>query len=75
MRYAAFAVAIMLTVLGGKTSFAAYCQGGQQPAPPALAAQLALPKCGFSATETWGPNGCQLCDAGNTYGSRPSRNW
>ena len=79
MRYAAFALAIMLTVLGGKTSFAAYCQGGQQPASPALAAQMALPLCGFAAAETWGPNGCQLCDARNIYGNAPisrrSRNW
>jgi hypothetical protein len=79
MRYVALALATLLTVLGSKTSFAAYCQGGQEPAPPGLAAQMALPQCGFAATETWGPNGCQLCDGRNIYSSapvsRPSRNW
>jgi hypothetical protein len=79
MRYGAFALATLLTILGSKASFAAYCQGGQQPAPPALAAQMALPECGFAATETFGPNGCQLCDGRNMHSSarinRPARNW
>jgi hypothetical protein len=79
MRYGVFALATVLTVLGSEASFAAYCSGGQQPAPPALAAQMALPECGFAATETWGPNGCQLCDGRNMHGSvstvRPLRRW
>jgi len=44
-----------------------YCENGQMPAPPAIAAQMALPLCGFAATKRWGPNGCQLCDARNMY--------
>ena len=47
---------------------AAYdCDGGQMPAPPEVAARMALPLCGFAATKRWGPNGCQLCDARNMY--------
>jgi hypothetical protein len=38
---------------------------GQYPAPAALAAQSALPACGFAAVESWGPNGFQYCDARN----------
>ncbi len=44
-----------------------YCRDGQMPAPPALAAQMALPLCGFAATKRWGANGCQLCDARNMH--------
>ena len=69
MRYAAFALVTLLTVLGSKDSFAAY-RGGQQAAPPGVAARMALPDCGFAATESWGPNGFQLCDARNVYGRR-----
>jgi hypothetical protein len=43
------------------------CKDGQMPAPPELAAQMALPLCGFAATKRWGANGCQLCDARNMY--------
>jgi hypothetical protein len=57
------ATASLLSILGSKVSFAAYCPGGQQPAPPALAAQMALPLCGFAASQDVGSNGCQLCDA------------
>jgi hypothetical protein len=53
-----------MTILAGTPSFAAW-QGGQQAAPPAVAAQSALPECGFAATESWGTNGFQLCDARN----------
>ena len=78
MRYAAFALVTLLTVLGSKASFAAY-QGGQQPAPPEVAARMALPECGFAATESWGPNGFQLCDGRNIYGGntvkRPFQRW
>jgi len=38
---------------------------GQYPAPAALAAQSALPACGFAAVESSGPNGFQYCDARN----------
>lgn len=44
-----------------------YCENGQMPAPPEVAARMALPLCGFAATKRWGPNGCQLCDARNMY--------
>jgi hypothetical protein len=65
MRYAVFAT--FLTISGSSDGFARYCEGGQQPVPPAVAAQMALPLCGFAATKRWGPNGCQLCDARNMY--------
>ena len=57
----------LLTLSGSDVSYAYYCQGGQQPVPPAVAARMALPQCGFAATERWGPNGCQLCDSSNMY--------
>lgn len=59
--------AALLTLLGGNESLAYYCAGGQQPVPPEIAAQMALPLCGFAATKRWGPNGCQLCDSRNMY--------
>ena len=59
--------AALLTLLGSNASFAYYCADGQQPVPPAIAAQMALPLCGFAATKRWGPNGCQPCDARNMY--------
>jgi hypothetical protein len=67
MRYGLLTLAMLLTVSGSGASFAYYCEGGQQPVPPAVAAQMALPLCGFAATKRWGPNGCQLCDARNMY--------
>jgi hypothetical protein len=66
MRHALISAAL-LTLLGSNQSFAYYCAGGQQPAPPEVAARMALPLCGFAATKRWGPNGCQLCDARNMY--------
>lgn len=59
--------AALLTLMGSNQSFAYYCAGGQQPVPPEIAAQMALPLCGFAATKRWGPNGCQPCDARNMY--------
>ena len=59
--------AALLTLLGTNQSLAYYCADGQQPVPPEIAAQMALPLCGFAATKRWGPNGCQLCDARNIY--------
>ena len=59
--------AALLASLGSDPSFAYYCADGQQPVPPAIAAQMALPLCGFAATKRWGRNGCQPCDARNMY--------
>jgi hypothetical protein len=67
MRYGLLTLATLLTLSGTGPSLAYYCEGGQQPVPPAVAAQMALPLCGFAATKRWGPNGCQLCDARNMY--------
>jgi hypothetical protein len=40
---------------------------------------MALPECGFAATESFGPNGFQLCDGRNIYGGntvkRPFQRW
>jgi len=54
-------------------AFAQSYQGGQYPAPPSIAAQSALPSCGFAATESWGPNGFQYCDSGNVHDSNGHR--
>lgn len=59
-------LATFLTVSESNPGFA-YCEDGQQPVPPAVAARMALPACGFAATKRWGPNGCQLCDPRNIY--------
>src|ERR1700692_4835062 len=67
MRLVALLFAGLLTLSGNELSYAFYCEGGQQPVPPAVAAQMALPSCGFAATERWGPNGCQLCDSRNMH--------
>ena len=48
-------------------AFAQSYHGGQHAAPPSLAAQLALPACGFAAAESWGPNGFQYCDPRNIH--------
>ena len=67
MRPALLVLASLLTLSGSGPSDAYYCEGGQQPVPPAVAARMALPACGFAATERWGPNGCQLCDSRNMH--------
>ena len=67
MRPGSLLLASLLTLSGSGPSYAYYCEGGQQPVPPAVAARMALPACGFAATERWGPNGCQLCDSRNMY--------
>ena len=67
MRPASLLLAGLLTLSGSELSYAFYCEGGQQPVPPAVAARMALPACGFAATEIWGPNGCQLCDSRNMH--------
>jgi hypothetical protein len=67
MRYGLLAMATLLAVSGGDPAVAYFCEGGQQPVAPAIAAQMALPECGFAATKRWGPNGCQLCDPKNMY--------
>ena len=66
MRHALVSAAL-LALVGSSQSFAYSCKDGQQPVPPAVAAQMALPLCGFAATKRWGPNGCQLCDSRNIY--------
>ena len=65
MRYSLLLLGPLLTVAGANTALAAYCEGGQQPVPAAVAERMALPACGFAATHRWGPNGCQLCDSRN----------
>lgn len=59
------------TVLSAVTApaLAQSYHGGQYPAPPSLAAQLALPDCGFAAIESSGPNGFQFCDPRNIQDS------
>jgi hypothetical protein len=59
--------ALALVLAGGSPALAHYCKDGQEPVPPEVAAQMALPLCGFAATKRWGPNGCQLCDSRNMY--------
>jgi hypothetical protein len=66
MRYGLFILATLLTASGSNSSFA-FCEDGQEPAPPAVTERVALPACGFAATNRWGPNGCQLCDPRNIY--------
>lgn len=65
MRY--LAIVMLALSAGSSASAARYCAGGQQPVPPSVAERMALPLCGFAATESWGPNGCQLCDSRNLY--------
>ena len=67
VRYTVLLFGTLLTVSGGNSAFARYCEGGQQPVPPEIAEQMALPLCGFAATKRWGPNGCQLCDSRNMF--------
>jgi hypothetical protein len=67
MRRMLWFAGIALLASSGHPAIAAYCENGQMPAPPAVAARMALPLCGFAATKRWGPNGCQLCDARNMY--------
>ena len=67
MRYSLLILGTVLTASGGNSAFAYYCEGGQQPVPPAIAERMALPLCGIAATQSWGPNGCQLCDTRNMY--------
>ena len=61
------AIGLALILAGVRPAFAYHCEDGQMPAPPEVAAQMALPLCGFAATKRWGPNGCQLCDPRNMY--------
>jgi hypothetical protein len=63
MKCISFLLGTFLIASIGNAALAQSCPGGQKPAPAALAAQLALPSCGFAATESWGRNGCQWCDA------------
>jgi hypothetical protein len=61
------AVAGISLILTASPAGAYYCENGQLPAPPEVAARMALPLCGFAATKRFGPNGCQLCDARNMH--------
>jgi hypothetical protein len=72
MRYRILITAALCAAFGG-AAFAHTPHYGQYPAPPAVAAQSALPECGFAATESWGPNGFQYCDARNVVGSSGRR--
>lgn len=67
MRHGLLLLATLLTASDVNSAFAYYCEGGQQPVPPAIAERMALPLCGIAATHPWGPNGCQLCDTRNMY--------
>jgi hypothetical protein len=67
VRYSLLLLGTLLTASGGNPVSAYYCEGGQQPVPPAIAERMALPLCGVAATQPWGPNGCQLCDTRNMY--------
>jgi len=64
-------ILLAAAVLGVVTApaFARSFHGGQYPAPPFVAAESALPECGFAATESWGSNGFQYCDPRNIHGS------
>jgi len=66
-RSAPYIASIVLLLSASHSAVAAYCEDGQMPAPPEIAARMALPLCGFAATKRWGPNGCQLCDPRNIY--------
>jgi hypothetical protein len=71
VRYSSLLLGMFLIASTGTAALAdPFCAGGQQPAPPALVEQLALPLCGFAATESWAPNGCQFCDPRNEYPKR-----
>jgi hypothetical protein len=63
-----FCGAFMIAAIGNAALGQSYCaeNGGQMPAPPAMAERMALPACGFAATEG-GPNSCQWCDPRNEY--------
>jgi hypothetical protein len=67
MRYNLLLLGTLLTASGGNPALAYFCEGGQQPVPPAIAERMALPLCGIAATQPWGPNGCQLCDTRQMY--------
>ncbi len=67
MKSGALIAGLALVLLQPDFAFARFCEGGQQPVPPPVAARMALPLCGIAATQPWGPNGCQLCDPRNMY--------
>lgn len=69
MRSMFWVAGLALLVASGHPATAYYCESGQMPAPPEVAARMALPLCGFAATKRWGPNGCQLCDGSNMHPS------
>jgi hypothetical protein len=70
MRLHSFLLGAFLLASIGNAALAQSCVGGQKPAPAAMAEKLALPLCGFAATESWGSNGCQWCDARDMHPNR-----
>ena len=72
-RVSGFCVCLALLSSGIGRAGAYYCEDGQLPVPPEVAARMALPLCGFAATRRWGPNGCQLCDSRNMHPNPFSR--
>jgi len=69
MRTVLWIAGLALMVSMSRPAGAYQCRDGHMPAPPEVAAQMALPLCGFAATKRWGPNGCQLCDGRNIHPS------
>ena len=75
MKHAFLALATLLAASGDNSAFAQsyYCPGGQRPVPPAVAARMALPLCGFDAAKRWTGNMCQLSTRGICIRTRSSR--
>jgi hypothetical protein len=67
MRWRVMLLTAALAAPTGNSAFAQFLNQGQYPAPPWIANRMALPECGFAATERWGPNGFQYCDPKNIY--------
>ena len=67
MKYKVALIGMVLVASLANLASAARIHDGQYPATSERARAFALPDCGFAATESWGPNGFQYCDAGNEY--------
>jgi hypothetical protein len=68
MKYVTLIV-VSIAAASGTVARSAFAHDGQYPVPPATASRAALPACGFAATQSWGQNGFQYCDARNVLGS------
>jgi hypothetical protein len=68
VRHSSLLVGAFLIASTGNAALAQSCaeNDGQLPVPPAIAERMALPSCGFAATEG-GPNACKLCDSRNMH--------